>query len=159
MLPEAEEVEVEINEEKDLRIDRFCSSGPGGQRVNTTYSAIRITHLPSGLVVSCQDEKSQIKNKAKAMMVLRARLYERILNEQQESRAAERRSQVKHGDRSEKIRTYNFRENRVTDHRVGLTVHQLGEFLEGNLDSILDGLLSHYEAEKLKESLDQSALH
>jgi peptide chain release factor 1 len=153
VLPEAEEVEVAIDEDKDLRIDRFCSSGPGGQSVNTTYSAVRITHLPTGLVVSCQDEKSQIKNKAKALMVLRARLYEIREREQQEKRAGERRSMVGTGDRSEKIRTYNFRDNRVTDHRIGYTVHQLPEFLDGDIAAMIDALSAHREAEKLKESL------
>jgi peptide chain release factor 1 len=157
VLPEAEDVEIAIDEEKDLRIDRFCSSGPGGQSVNTTYSAVRVTHLPTGLVVSCQDEKSQIKNRAKALKVLRARLYEIRQREQQESRAAERRSMVGHGDRSEKIRTYNFRDNRVTDHRIGHTVHQLPEYLDGDIGGMIEALATHYEAEKLKESLAEGA--
>jgi peptide chain release factor 1 len=151
VLPEAEEVDVKI-EAKDLRIDTFCSSGPGGQSVNTTYSAVRITHLPTNTVVSCQDEKSQIKNREKAMKVLRARLYEVALAEQQDQIASERRSMVGSGDRSEKIRTYNFQQNRVTDHRIGLTMHQLQEFLDGSLDEMVGALIAHHQAEKLKAS-------
>ena len=149
VLPEAEDVEVEVNE-KDLRVDRFCSSGPGGQSVNTTYSAIRITHLPTGLVVSCQDEKSQIKNREKAMRVLRARLLDIAEQEQHDKISAERRAQVGSGDRSEKIRTYNFKENRVTDHRIGYTSHQLDLFMEGYVDDLIEALTTHYQAEKLK---------
>jgi peptide chain release factor 1 len=150
ILPEAEEVDVRIDP-KDLRIDTFCSSGPGGQSVNTTYSAVRVTHLPTGTVVSCQDEKSQIKNREKAMKVLRARLYEVALAEQQKEIASERRSQVGSGDRSEKIRTYNFQQSRVTDHRIGLTIHRLQEILDGDLDEIVNSLIAHHQAEKLKE--------
>lgn len=149
VLPEAEEVDVKI-EAKDLRIDTFCSSGPGGQSVNTTYSAVRLTHLPTGVVVSMQDEKSQIKNREKAMRVLRARLQELEEQKQHEAQASERRSMVGSGDRSEKIRTYNFKENRVTDHRIGLTIHQLDLVMEGNLDPFIDALVAHYQAEKLK---------
>jgi len=149
VLPEAEEVEIKIDE-KDLRVDRFCSSGPGGQSVNTTYSAVRITHLPTGMVVSMQDEKSQIKNREKAMRVLRARLQELEEQKQHEAQASERRSMVGSGDRSEKIRTYNFKENRVSDHRIGLTIHQLDLVMEGNLDPFIDALVAHYQAEKLK---------
>ena len=152
VLPEADEIDIKI-EAKDLRIDTFCSSGPGGQSVNTTYSAVRITHLPTGLVVSQQDEKSQIKNRAKAMRVLRARLYEMEQQKQHEQIAAERRGQIKTGDRSEKIRTYNFPQNRVTDHRIGLTLHQLSEFMDGKLAPMVDGLVTHYEAERLKQEL------
>src|SRR3954471_10874670 len=149
VLPEAEEVDVKIDQ-KDLRIDRFCSSGPGGQSVNTTYSAVRITHLPTNTVVSMQDEKSQIKNREKAMRVLRARLQELEEQKQHEALASERRSMVGSGDRSEKIRTYNFKENRVTDHRIGLTIHQLDLVMEGALDEIIQALTTHYQAEKLK---------
>ncbi len=152
VLPEAEEVEVTIDE-KDLRIDRFCSSGPGGQSVNTTYSAVRITHLPTGLVVSCQDEKSQIQNKAKALRVLKARLKEIEERERDRERAQNRRSQIGSGDRSEKIRTYNFPQGRVTDHRIGLTVHRLQEILDGNLDLVLDPLITAMQAERMKEEL------
>src|ERR671938_1308941 len=137
VLPEAEEVDIKIDP-KDLRIDTFCSSGPGGQSVNTTYSAVRITHLPTNLVVSMQDEKSQIKNRAKALRVLRSRLYEIELEKQQAAIGAERRSMVGSGDRSEKIRTYNFKENRITDHRIGLTLHQLDVVMDGGLDPLID---------------------
>ncbi len=151
VLPEAEEVDVKIDP-KDIRIDTFCSSGPGGQSVNTTYSAVRITHLPSGTVVSCQDEKSQIKNREKAMKVLRSRLYEMALEQQQKAIASDRRSQVGTGDRSEKIRTYNFQQGRVTDHRIGLTIHRLQEILDGDLGEIVGALIAHHQAEKLKAS-------
>src|ERR1044071_2198966 len=150
VLPEAEEVDIKIDP-KELRIDTFCSSGPGGQSVNTTYSAVRITHLPTNTVVSMQDEKSQIKNREKAMRVLRARLQEIEEQKQHEAIAGERRSMVGSGDRSEKIRTYNFKENRVTDHRIGLTIHQLDQVMDGSLDAFIDSLTTHYQAEKLKE--------
>ena len=152
VLPEADEIDIKI-EAKDLRVDTFCSSGPGGQSVNTTYSAVRITHLPSGLVVSQQDEKSQIKNRAKAMRVLRARLYELEQQKQHEQIAAERRGQIKTGDRSEKIRTYNFPQNRVSDHRIGLTLHQLSDVMDGKLAPMVDALVTHFEAERLKQEL------
>jgi len=149
VLPEAEEVDVQINQ-NDLRIDTFCSSGPGGQSVNTTYSAVRITHLPTNTVVSMQDEKSQIKNREKAMRVLRARLQEIEEQKQHDALASERKSMVGSGDRSEKIRTYNFKENRVTDHRISLTVHQLDLVMEGQLDEFIEALTTHYQTEKLK---------
>lgn len=149
VLPEAEEVDVQVDP-KDLRVDYFCSSGPGGQSVNTTYSAVRLTHLPTNVVVSMQDEKSQIKNKEKAMRILRARLQELEEQRQHDELSAERKSMVGSGDRSEKIRTYNFKENRVTDHRIGLTVHQLDLVLEGQLDDFIDALRTHYQTEKLQ---------
>jgi len=149
VLPEAEEVDVQINQ-NDLRIDTFCSSGPGGQSVNTTYSAVRLTHLPTGVVVSMQDEKSQIKNREKAMRVLRARLQELEEQKVHDAQASERKSMVGSGDRSEKIRTYNFKENRVSDHRIGLTVHQLDLVMQGALDEFIDALVSHFQTEKLK---------
>ena len=150
VLPEAEDVDIKI-EAKDLRIDTFCSSGPGGQSVNTTYSAVRITHIPTNTVVSCQDEKSQIKNREKGMRVLRSRLYEVEMERQHAALAKERKQMVGSGDRSEKIRTYNFPQNRVTDHRIGLTLHQLTEVMDGKLQPFVDGLVSHFQAEKLKE--------
>ncbi len=156
VLPEADEIDVKI-EAKDIRVDTFCSSGPGGQSVNTTYSAVRITHLPTNLVVSCQDEKSQIKNRARAMRVLRARLYEMEQQKQHEQIAAERREQIKTGDRSEKIRTYNFPQNRVTDHRIGLTLHQLDSVMDGKLGPLVDGLVAHYETERLNKELSDAA--
>ncbi|MGD0824417.1 MAG: peptide chain release factor 1 [Terriglobales bacterium] len=149
VLPEAEEVDVKI-EAKDLRIDTFCSSGPGGQSVNTTYSAVRITHIPTGTVVSCQDEKSQIKNREKGMRVLRSRLYEVEMQKQADALAKERKQMVGSGDRSEKIRTYNFPQNRLTDHRIGFTIHQLEQVMDGKLQPIIDALITHYQAEKMK---------
>ncbi len=150
VLPEAEDVDVRV-EEKDLRVDVYRSSGPGGQGVNTTDSAVRITHIPTGLVVTCQDERSQLKNRAKAMRVLKARLLERAQEEQQAAMAADRRSQVGTGERSERIRTYNFREGRVTDHRIGLTLHRLPEILEGDLDETIDALTAAEQAERLQK--------
>ncbi len=153
VLPEAEEVDVQIDP-KDIRIDTFCSSGPGGQSVNTTYSAVRITHIPTGEVVSQQDEKSQIKNRQKAMKVLRTRLYEKELQKQQDAIAKERRGQVGTGERSEKIRTYNFPQNRITDHRINFTTHQLTDVMNGDLAELIDRVVSHYQAEKLKEATE-----
>jgi peptide chain release factor 1 len=150
VLPEAEDVDIKI-EAKDLRVDTFCSSGPGGQSVNTTYSAVRITHIPTNTVVSCQDEKSQIKNREKAMRVLRSRLYEVEMQKQQEALAKERKQMVGSGDRSEKIRTYNFPQNRLTDHRIGFTIHQLEQVMDGKLQPLIDALITHFQAEKLKQ--------
>ncbi|MBN2493574.1 MAG: peptide chain release factor 1 [Deltaproteobacteria bacterium] len=149
VLPEADEVDVSIDE-RDLEISVCRAGGPGGQGVNTTDSAVRITHIPSGMTVQCQDERSQIKNKAKAMKVLRARLYEKKLAEQQAARSEDRRTMVGTGDRAEKIRTYNFPQNRVTDHRISLTLHKLDRLIEGELDEIIDSLKAHYQAEALK---------
>ena len=153
VLPEADEVDVHI-EAKDLRIDTFCSSGPGGQSVNTTYSAVRITHIPTGVVVSQQDEKSQVKNRAKALKVLRSRLYEMEMRKQQEAIAKDRKSQVGSGERSEKVRTYNFPQSRITDHRINFTTHQLHGVLDGNLDELIEALTTFYTAQSLKEATD-----
>jgi len=152
VLPEADDVQVEVNE-KDLRVDTFCATGPGGQGVNTTYSAIRITHLPTGMVVQCQDERSQHKNKARAMKVLRSRLLDLEIQKQRDAIAKDRRSQVGTGERSEKIRTYNFPQNRLTDHRVNVTIHRLPEIMEGDIDPIIEPVLAHYQAEALKEEV------
>ncbi|MDX9715562.1 MAG: peptide chain release factor 1 [Dissulfurispiraceae bacterium] len=149
VLPEAEDIDIKV-EEKDLRVDTYCASGPGGQGVNTTYSAVRLTHIPTGVVVQCQDERSQIKNKEKAMKVLRARLFEIETEKKDKERADERKTQVGSGDRSERIRTYNYPQNRVTDHRIGLTLHKLEQVVEGGLDEIIDPLITHYQAERLK---------
>jgi peptide chain release factor 1 len=150
ILPEAEDVDIKI-EAKDLRIDTFCSSGPGGQSVNTTYSAVRITHIPTNTVVSCQDEKSQIKNREKGMRVLRSRLYEVEMQKQQDALAKERKQMVGSGDRSEKIRTYNFPQNRLTDHRIGFTIHQLEQVMDGKIQPVIDALITHFQSEKMKQ--------
>ena len=152
ILPEAEDVDVEVNE-KDIRVDLFCASGPGGQGVNTTYSAVRLTHLPTNTVVQCQDERSQIKNKAKAMRVLKSRLYEVEREKREAAYAADRKKMVGSGDRSEKIRTYNFPQSRVTDHRIGFTSHRLAEIMDGRLDELIEPLVAHFQAEKLKSEL------
>ncbi len=156
VMPEADEVDIQIDA-KDLRIDTFCSSGPGGQSVNTTYSAVRITHLPSNTVVSCQDEKSQIKNRSKAMQVLRSRLYQMELEKQLAAIGAERKSMVGTGDRSEKIRTYNFPQNRLTDHRIGLTLHQLDLTMQGRLQPVIDALTTFYQSERLRQQGGEQA--
>ncbi|GMR03208.1 MAG: peptide chain release factor 1 [Thermodesulfovibrionia bacterium] len=150
VMPEAEDVDVKINE-KDLRIDTFCASGPGGQGVNTTYSAVRVVHIPTGIIVQCQDGRSQIKNREKAMKVMRSRVYDLEIEKQEKERASERKTQVGSGDRSERIRTYNFSQNRITDHRIGLSLYKLDAVLDGNLDEVIDSLIAHYQAERLKE--------
>ncbi|MEF9475263.1 MAG: peptide chain release factor 1 [Candidatus Mariimomonas ferrooxydans] len=150
VMPEAEDVDIKINE-KDLRIDTFCASGPGGQGVNTTYSAVRVVHIPTGIIVQCQDGRSQIKNREKAMKVMRSRVYDLEIEKQEKERASERKTQVGSGDRSQRIRTYNFSQNRITDHRIGLSLYKLDAVLGGNLDEIIDSLITHYQAERLKE--------
>jgi peptide chain release factor 1 len=149
MLPEADDVDIQV-EQKDLRIDTYCSSGPGGQSVNTTYSAVRITHIPSGEVVACQDERSQLKNREKAMKILKSRLLERERERQEAETAQDRKSQVGSGERSEKIRTYNFPQSRVTDHRIGLSLYRLDSVLDGDLDEFIDALAAATNAERLK---------